>query len=124
MDVRVSKTKHTSSGPVEILRDRHGPYGIGILEQYDLEAIALACGVDPYGIHQTTPRHLILRPDRFELSKPGRAALQMITGGFQHGPFEQHWHNDPIDPMGRHAGPHIDLSCAVGERVVLRGRRS
>jgi hypothetical protein len=76
--------KHTSPGPVEILRDRRGPYGIGVPEQHDLEAIALAYGIDPCQI----PRYLILRPDRFELSKPGGAALQMITGGFQHGPFQ------------------------------------
>jgi hypothetical protein len=73
--------------PVEILRDRRGIYGIGVPEHLDLESLALACGVDHHQIHRT-PRSLILRPDRFELCKSACAALQMITGGFRHGPFE------------------------------------
>jgi hypothetical protein len=77
-------------GPVEILRDSRGIYGIGVPEHLDFEALALTCGVEHRQLchHHRTPRALILRPDRFEVSKPGDAALQMIAGGFRYGPFE------------------------------------
>lgn len=95
--------------PVEILRDRRGVYGVGITEENDLEALAWACGVDPLYV-QHTPPPLILRPDRFEFSEPrgGDAALQMITGGFRHGPFvrcieeklRSHIHHEALQRAG------------------------
>ncbi len=83
--------------PVELLRDRHGIYGIGITDEFDHEDVALRCGLgvlDQSGTLlppeiERTPRPLILRPDR--LRDRGRifggAALQKITGGFRHGIF-------------------------------------
>jgi hypothetical protein len=62
---------------VELLRDQHGVYGIGVSDGFD------------------SPRPLILRPDWFLDAKPhgadwffgGTAVLQKITGGFRRGPF-------------------------------------
>lgn len=32
--------------PVELLRDCRGPYGIGVAEEFDYEAVAWRCGVE------------------------------------------------------------------------------
>jgi hypothetical protein len=37
----------TENKPVQLLCDRRGIYGIGVSDQYDIEALAWACGVDP-----------------------------------------------------------------------------
>jgi PcfJ-like protein len=76
--------------PVELLRDRHGIYGIGVSSEYDHEALAWTCGAEadafggPCG---HTPRPLILRPDLFERTKVSGSVLQKIIGGFRHGIF-------------------------------------
>jgi hypothetical protein len=79
--------------PVELLRDQHGVYGIGVSELFDFEAVAWSCGIErePYTLAKP-PGPLILRPDWFvdtELhrTEPHRAVLQKITGGFRRGPF-------------------------------------
>jgi hypothetical protein len=78
--------------PVELLRDGRGVYGIGISELFDIEAVAWSCGVEPeawgFLTFEHVPNALILRPDWFADTKPHRAALQKISGGFRHGPFE------------------------------------
>src|SRR5262249_12608694 len=59
--------------PVELLRDEKGIYGIGVAKGSEIDH---------------PPNDLILRCDRLEESKTGRAVLQMITGGFRHGMFK------------------------------------
>lgn len=61
--------------PVALLRDAKGVYGIGVIRNVD-------------GDKGPKAPELILRPDRLSESKPHRAALQMITGGFRRGPFK------------------------------------
>jgi hypothetical protein len=81
--------------PVELLRDGRGVYGIGVSDEFDLEAKAWSCGVEPspfspFELSFERPTTLILRPDRFvPLPRYGgdRAVLQKITGGFRRGPF-------------------------------------
>ena len=52
--------------PVELLRDQHGVYGIGVSELFDFEAVAWSCGDRAGTIRfERAPRALILRPDRF-----------------------------------------------------------
>jgi hypothetical protein len=70
--------------PVEILRDRHGVFGVGVPAQHDIESLALACGVERITYHHHTPLPLIFRPDRL-VYQPGYAVLQRIPGG--RGPF-------------------------------------
>ena len=78
--------------PVELLRDRHGVYGIGASELFDFELTAARAGVElePYTFERP-PGDLILRPDRFFDTKPRGtvhgAVLQKIVGGFRRGPF-------------------------------------
>jgi hypothetical protein len=80
--VAVDSTPH----PVELLRDQRGVYGIGISDLFDLEAVAWSCGVEPerYSLERA-PRALILRPDRLLDTRPCRAVLQKIAGGFRRG---------------------------------------
>jgi hypothetical protein len=74
--------------PVEILRDQHGVYGIGVSELFDFEAVAWSCGIEPEPhTFERPPSALILRPDWFPDSKPRGAVLQKITGGFRRGLF-------------------------------------
>ena len=74
--------------PVELLRDGRGIYGIGVSESFDFEAVAWRCGImpEPYTF-QRAPNALILRPDWFMETKPHKAVLQKIVGGFRRGPF-------------------------------------
>jgi hypothetical protein len=74
---------------VDLLRDASGIYGIGVPDEASFQNIALRCGVELSRYSSDEPRDLILRPDRFELAKPGTAALQMIVGGFRNGPFNR-----------------------------------
>jgi hypothetical protein len=78
------------SWPVELLRDQRGVYGIGVTDLFDLESVALSCGIEtePYAFGDI-PTALVLRPDRLGVDglKPHRAVLQKITGGFRRGPF-------------------------------------
>jgi PcfJ-like protein len=77
-----------SPRPVELLHDARGVYGIGVSDSFDYEAVAWSCGVEPDRyISEHSPRALILRPDWFMETKPRRAVLQKIVGGFQRGPF-------------------------------------
>jgi hypothetical protein len=74
---------------VELLRDGRGIYGVGASDEFDLEALAWACGIDhPYRT-PSRPRNLILRPDllRNDPLYSCSAVLQKITGGFRHGLF-------------------------------------
>ena len=50
--------------PVELLRDRRGVYGIGVLELFDFEVVAWSCGVEleRYAFERP-PGALILRPE-------------------------------------------------------------
>jgi hypothetical protein len=74
--------------PVELLRDARGVYGIGVSEPFDYEAVAWRCGVMPeWFTFEHPPEPLILRPDWFMDTKPHRAVLQKIVGGFRRGPF-------------------------------------
>jgi hypothetical protein len=75
--------------PVELLRDSRGIYGIGVSDLFDYEALAWSCGVEreETAYFGSTPSALILRPDWFMDTKPHRAALQKIIGGFRRGPF-------------------------------------
>ena len=79
--------------PVELLRDRHGVYGISVSELFDFELTAARAGVElePYTFERP-PGDLILRPDWFFDTKPRgtvhRAVLQKIVGGFRRGPFK------------------------------------
>jgi hypothetical protein len=74
--------------PVELLRDQHGVYGIGVSELFDFEAVAWSCGVEPEPhTYERPPAALILRPDWIPDSKPHGAVLQKIAGGFRRGPF-------------------------------------
>jgi hypothetical protein len=63
--------------PVELLRDRHGVYGVGVSELFDFELAARA------GLYtsERPPGDLILRPDWFPDNRPRYAALQKILGG-------------------------------------------
>jgi hypothetical protein len=105
----------TNNMPVELLRDGRGIYGVGVTDEFDYEAMAWACGVDPREVYiKRTPRSLILRPDRFEpLSRAirydgGAAVLQMIPGGFRRGAFKscieealrQHIHHEALKRAG------------------------
>ena len=74
--------------PVELLRDQHGIYGIGVSELFDFEVVAWSCGVelDPFTF-EGSPAALILRPDWFADNSPRGAVLQKIAGGFRRGPF-------------------------------------
>ena len=97
---RVAPTPHRSAvrgrrvmdaGPVQLLRDQRGVYGIGVAEEYDIEALASACNVvDAGGV--CVQRSLILRPDQIKdalpwWERPRRAALQKIVGGLRRGIF-------------------------------------
>jgi hypothetical protein len=62
--------------PVELLRDRHGVYGIGVSELFDFELTAARAGVE-----LERPPDLILRPDWFPDNRPRCAVLQKILGG-------------------------------------------
>jgi hypothetical protein len=74
--------------PVELLRDQRGIYGIGVSDLYDFEAVARSCGIEPEPYTFARPRSaLILRPDWLMDTKPHRAVLQKILGGFRCGPF-------------------------------------
>jgi hypothetical protein len=80
--------------PVELLRDQHGIYRIGVSDGFDFEAAAWLCGVERDEHIESSPRPLILRPDWFLDAKPpgawflgATAVLQKITGGFRRGPF-------------------------------------
>jgi hypothetical protein len=75
--------------PVELLRDSRGIYGIGVSDLFDHEALAWSCGVEreATAYSQRPPSALILRPDWFMDTKPHRAVLQKIVGGFRRGPF-------------------------------------
>jgi hypothetical protein len=74
--------------PVELLRDQRGVYGIGVSELFDFELTAARCGIEPEPYtYERPPPDLILRPDWFVDTKPHRAVLQKITGGFRRGPF-------------------------------------
>jgi hypothetical protein len=69
-------TAHATNLPVALLRDSKGVYGVGFIGTFHDVAEGFRV------------RDLILRPDRLSESYTDRAALQMITGGFRHGPFE------------------------------------
>jgi len=75
--------------PVELLRDSRGIYGIGVSDLFDHEALAWSCGVEreATAYFERPPSALILRPDWFMDTKPHRAVLQKIVGGFRRGPF-------------------------------------
>jgi hypothetical protein len=74
--------------PVELLRDQHGVYGIGVSELFDFEAVAWSCGVEPEQCtFERPPGALVLRPDWFPDSRQRGAVLQKIAGGFRRGPF-------------------------------------
>jgi hypothetical protein len=73
--------------PVDLLRDGRGIYGIGVSDLFDYEALAWSCGVEPEAPFESPPSALILRPDWFMDTKPHRAVLQKIVGGFRRGPF-------------------------------------
>jgi PcfJ-like protein len=66
-------------GPVELSRDGRGVYGIGI-SHFHRKARS-----DDYDLKRSCT--LILRPDRFDDSRPGGAVLQKIVGGFRRGIF-------------------------------------
>jgi hypothetical protein len=86
----------TEARPVELLRDARGVYGIGVSDLFDLESVALSCGIEPEFVAHVPPA-LILRPDRLDDDnlKPHRAVLQKITGGFRRGPF-MHTHEERL----------------------------
>ena len=77
--------------PVRLLRDQRGVYGIGVSQEYDIEALASASNVvDAGGV--CVPRSLILRPDHIRgalpwWEQPRTAALQKIVGGLRRGIF-------------------------------------
>jgi hypothetical protein len=73
--------------PVELLHDGRGIYGIGVSEPFDFEAVAWRCGIMPKPDSFQRAPALILRPDRFMDTKPHKAVLQKIVGGFRRGPF-------------------------------------
>ena len=73
--------------PVELLRDGRGIYGIGVSDLFDDQALAWSCGIDPRSWEHKYPGALILRPDRLHGTKPYRAVLQKITGGFRRSIF-------------------------------------
>jgi hypothetical protein len=77
--------------PIELLRDQRGVYGIGVSDLFDLEGVALSCGIEPEPHDFRIPPALILRPDRLDDTsrKPHPAVLQKITGGFRRGPFSR-----------------------------------
>jgi hypothetical protein len=82
--------------PVELLRDQRGIYGIGVSDSFDFEAIAWSCGIEPEPhTFERSPRALILRPDRLPDTRPRRAVLQKIAGGFRRGPF-MHTHEEQL----------------------------
>ena len=82
--------------PVELLRDQRGIYGIGVSDLFDFEAIAWSCGIEPEPhTFERPPRALILRPDRLPDTRPRRAVLQKIAGGFRRGPF-MHTHEEQL----------------------------
>ena len=70
--------------PVQLLRDGHGIYGIGVSDMYYFGAAARSSGVEQ-PLHRPAP--MILRPDWFIDTEPSGAALQKIVGGFRVGPF-------------------------------------
>jgi PcfJ-like protein len=67
-----------SRKPVDLLRDRCGVYGVGIVEVADRRVLQIAGEGLPT---------LILRPDALAENANGVAALQRSTGGFRRGPF-------------------------------------
>jgi hypothetical protein len=69
-----------SSLRIELLRDRRGVYGIGCPE-----TPWLCNAYQP--AWRWPPNLLILRPDRFDGTKPRDAVLQKITGGFRRSIF-------------------------------------
>jgi hypothetical protein len=76
--------------PVELLRDGRGIYGIGVSDEFDIEALAWACGIDDLHLYPLRPSNLILRSDLLGDNKQKHrpsAVLQRITGGFRHGMF-------------------------------------
>jgi hypothetical protein len=76
-----------SRKPIDLLRDQHGVYGIGI--SVDREMLEIACG---FHSEDSLPPALILRPDALpeiddQYRGGGVPVLQKITGGFRHGLF-------------------------------------
>jgi PcfJ-like protein len=71
--------------PVGLLRDARGVYGIGVSKSF------VDAARHRLKHEERLPDALILRPDRFpdrfEDTKPYKAVLQRITGGFRHGMF-------------------------------------
>ena len=114
--------------PVELLRDQHGIYGIGVSELFDFEVTAWSCGVEPEPCtFERPPDALILRPDWFpdntpRIGRPFGAVLQKIVGGFRRGPFmrshedrlRQFIHHEALNRCGL-AWPPQHLS--LGERA-------
>ena len=105
--------------PVELLRDQHGIYGIGVSDLFDFEVVAWSCGVEPEPhSFERPPGALILRPDLFADNRPLGAVLQKIAGGFRRGPFtrsheerlRQFIHHEALNRSGlpwppQHLGP-------------------
>jgi len=117
--------------PVELFRDGRGIYGVGVSDLFDYEAVAWSCGVEPdtYTVERP-PRALILRPDWFMETKPHRAVLQKIVGGFRRGPFmrssedrlRQFIHHEALKRAGRglHSGRRFFLIEWALDRTSIR----
>jgi hypothetical protein len=97
--------------PVELLRDGRGIYGVGVADEFDIEALAWTCGIDNPTPSPSHPRDLIFRPDLLRDNQrhySGFAVMQKITGGFRHGMFahsceehlRQYVHHEALNRAG------------------------
>jgi hypothetical protein len=62
--------------------------GSASADEYDYEALAWKCGLEPGPWDFDRPENLILRPDRFDGGNPRQAVLQKIIGGFRRSIFK------------------------------------
>jgi hypothetical protein len=121
--------------PVELLRDRHGVYGIGVSDLFDFEAVAWSCGIEPEpGTFEPPPCSVVLRPDRFSDAKspwPYGAVLQKIAGGFHRRPFmhsseeklRRFIHHEALNRVGLRR-PSQDSRWGEARRIGGRRTRS
>jgi hypothetical protein len=114
-----------SSMRIELLRDRRGVYGIGCPETPWL------CNIDLAEVWGWPPDLLILRPDRFDGTKPRDAVLQKITGGFRRSIFgrsieeqlRRHIHHEALRRAGLPWTQHRpERWWSTDERQQIRNR--
>jgi hypothetical protein len=65
--------------PVELLRDQHGVYGIGVSDLFDFESVAWSCGIEPEPYTFERPFFYTLRKTGDAPDVIGEGKAQRIT---------------------------------------------